>query len=101
MPKVRAGIAILLTLAGSFFIFNWFMLPKDEYFWRLNLWPFLALPLGSGILAWFVQPRSNETSVRVGHTAAAGYSVLMGFFLLSFTVAFATNNTYRYWRLPY
>lgn len=94
---MRGGVAVLLTLVGSFFIFNWFMLPKDEYFWRLNLWPFLALPLGCGTVAWFVQPRSNEISVGVGRVAAVAYCVILSFFLLSFVVAFATNNTHKYW----
>ncbi len=77
-------------------IFNWFMLPKDIYFWRLNLWPFVVFPASAGLIASFVHPRSTPGTKQLAKTLTVIYSVAFSLFLLSFGIAFAMNNTHKY-----
>jgi len=95
--RIRSVAAAVLTLLGVFWMFNWFMLPKDEYFWKLNLWPFMVLPVSAGLFAWFLQPRSSSASIRIGKMIGYSYGILLGLFLLFFVIAFTANNTHQYW----
>ncbi len=94
---VRNVAAILIGLFGVFTIFNWFMLPKDIYFRRLNLWLFFVLPASAGLIAWLLHPRSTPATKQLAKTLTVIYSVAFSLFLLSFGIAFARNNTPRYW----
>lgn len=95
--SIRSIAALLVALFGLFWIFNWFMIPKGTYFWRLNLWPFLVLPFSAGLLAFLLHPRSTLDLKQRAKLLASVYGAVFSLFLLSFGISFATNNTHKYW----
>lgn len=95
--NLRSIAAFAIALLGVFSMLYWFLLPKDIYFWRLNLWPLLATPLGAGLIAAIVHPRSTTTARQRVRSLAYGYGILFVAYLLLFSSAFGANNTHKYW----